>query len=170
MKTDNQTKAPVGITEDQFNAAVERYAKAEAREAAINRTIEVEVNEVLEKYEDELLCLAQGKQTAYDIARTYCSCNKDALFRRRRRIGTMYGIAGFRLGNPRLKTLKGTNWAKVLTAIKDKLPAYVRISEEPAKDMLLADRYKPNVAPLLMEIGVQVVQDELFYIETRKAA
>jgi hypothetical protein len=36
--------------------------------------------------------------------------------------------------------------------------------------MLLADRHNEKVAPLLLEIGVQVVQDELFYIEPRIAA
>jgi hypothetical protein len=50
------------------------------------------------------------------------------------------------------------------------LPAYVRTTEEPAKDMLLADRNNALVAPLLISLGVEVVQDELFYIETNKAA
>jgi hypothetical protein len=36
--------------------------------------------------------------------------------------------------------------------------------------MLLADRHKEQVAITLQEIGVQVVQDELFYIETKHAA
>ena len=54
--------------------------------------------------------------------------------------------------------------------LREKLPAYVRITEEPAKDLLLADRHKDSVAPMLLEIGVQVVQDELFYIEPRQQA
>ena len=54
--------------------------------------------------------------------------------------------------------------------LKEKLPGYVRSVDEPAKDLLLADRNKENVAPLLMELGIQVVQDELFYIERKTAA
>jgi hypothetical protein len=57
-----------------------------------------------------------------------------------------------------------------MKGLKEKLPAYIRTVEEPAKDLLLADRLKENVAPILVEIGVQAVQDELFYIETKKAA
>jgi phage host-nuclease inhibitor protein Gam len=170
MKTKNVNRITPGITEAQFEEAVQRYAAAESREAEINKLIEGEVNELLEKYEDELLCLAQGKQTAFGIAQSYCIGNKETLFTKRRSIGTQHGIAGFRLGTPSLKTQKGANWNKVLTALKEKLPAYVRVIEEPAKALLLADRHKENVAPLLLEIGVQVVQDELFYIETRKAA
>ncbi|MCF8448422.1 MAG: host-nuclease inhibitor Gam family protein [Taibaiella sp.] len=170
MKTRNISKVTQGITEEQFAAAMERYAAAEAREQEINKRIECEVNDLLEKYEDELLCLAQGKQTAFDIAQSYCRENKAALFVQRRSIGTVHGIAGFRLGTPQLKTLKGGNWNKVLQQLKEKLPDYVRTTEEPARNLLLAHRHQDNVAPLLVEIGVQVVQDELFYIEPRKAA
>lgn len=92
------------------------------------------------------------------------------LFSKRRSIGTPSGIVGFRLGTPRLKTIKGTNWATIVTQLKEKLPLYIRTVEEPAKDMLLADRHKEQVAITLQEIGVQVVQDELFYIETKHAA
>jgi len=170
MKTRNASNEKTGITTAQFEAAMGMYAHAEKREAEINKCIEGEVNELLEKYEAELSGLAQSKAMAFDVAQSYCLDNKEVLFGRRRSIGTLHGIAGFRLGTPRLKTLKGSNWNKVLEAIKEKLPGYVRITEEPAKDMLLADRQKENVAPLLMEIGVQVVQDELFYIEAKKAA
>ncbi|MCF8451531.1 MAG: host-nuclease inhibitor Gam family protein [Taibaiella sp.] len=170
MKTRTIKKVTAGITREQFEEAVSRYAQATNREAAINKEIESEVNEVLEKYEDELLCLAQGKETAYGIAYSYCAANKATLFVKRRSLGTAHGIAGFRLGTPRLKTLKGSNWKTVLKGLKDKLPAYVRTTEEPAKDMLLADRNNAHVAPLLISLGVEVVQDELFYIETNKAA
>ena len=134
------------------------------------KRIEADVNEVLEKYEDELLTLAQGKTIAFELVQSYCIANKEQLFSKRRSIGTMHGVAGFRLGTPRLKTVKVTNWNKLLAELKEKLPAYIRTIEEPAKDLLLADRNKENVAPVLVKMGIQAVQDELFYIETKKAA
>jgi phage host-nuclease inhibitor protein Gam len=170
MKTRNAKKLITNITVAQFEEAMEKYAEAEQREADINKTIEIEVNEVMDKYEDELSCIARGKNFAFEIVQSYCIANKEQLFNRRRSIGTLHGVAGFRLGTPRLKTLKGSNWNTVLQGLKDKLPCYIRTLEEPAKDLLLADRQSEKVAPLLVELGVQVVQDELFYIETRKAA
>jgi phage host-nuclease inhibitor protein Gam len=158
------------ITAAAFEEAMQRYAGAERREAEINKSVELEVNELLEKYNDELMCLAQSKTIAFGIVQSYCLANKETLFEKRRSIGTLHGIAGFRLGTPRLKTTKGSNWDKVLNELRTKLPAYVRVTEEPAKDQLLADRNKENVAPLLQQIGVQVVQDELFYIECKRAA
>ena len=170
MKTKSESRIHGGVTVIHFEEAMQRYAAAERREAEINKTIEDEVNEVLGRYEDELMCLAQAKQTAFGIAHAYCATNKATLFAQRRSIGTPHGIAGFRLGTPALKTRKGSNWKKVLAALKEKLPAYVRTTEEPAKALLLADRHKENVAPLLVDIGVEIVQDELFYIETGQAA
>lgn len=168
MKT--KERKALMVTQVQFEEAMQRYAAAERREAEIGKMIELEVNEVLGKYEDELLCLSQGKQIAFCIARSYCDSNKTELFSRRRSVGTMHGIAGFRLGTPALRLQKGANWNKVLEALKEKLPEYVRITEEPAKSMLLADRNTEKVAPVLMELGLQVVQEDLFYIETGKAA
>ena len=170
MITRNARRIKTGTTAARFEEAMARYAAAENREAEINKNIEQEVNELLEKYSDELTCLAQAKTTAFEIVQSYCLDNKETLFDKRRSIGTMHGIAGFRLGTPRLKTQKGSDWKKVLDALKQQLPGYVRVTEEPAKDLLLADRHKETVAPLLIQIGVQVVQDELFYIESRKAA
>ena len=170
MKTRNAKRIKTGITKQQFEDAMEKYAEAEHREMEINKAIEYEVSELMEKYEDELICLAQGKNKAFETARSYCMNNKAELFGRRRSIGTVNGTVGFRLGTPRLKTGQDSNWNKVLATLKEKLPAYIRISEEPAKDQLLADRHKEDVAPVLMEVGVRVVQDELFYIESKKAA
>ena len=170
MITRNAKRIKIDITAARFEEAMARYAGAEHREAEINKNMEEEVNDLLEKYNDELLCLSQTKVTAFEIVQSYCLEHKETLFDKRRSIGTPHGIVGFRLGTPRLKTARGSDWKKVLEALKEQLPGYVRVTEEPAKDLLLADRYKESVAPLLMQIGVQVVQDELFYIESKKAA
>lgn len=170
MKARNVKKGSKHITEPQFEEAMSSFATIEHREAEINKAVETEVNELLEKYQDELACLSQGKLAAAETIQYYCIANKSTLFARRRSIGTAHAIAGFRLGTPRLKTAKGGSWDKIVIKLKEKLPQYIRIVEEPAKDTLLADRHKAHVAPVLMELGIEVVQDELFYIETKKAA
>ncbi len=170
MKTRTVKKEKQGITRARFEAAISGYAEAERREAEINRILEEEVTELTNKYEDELGLLAQAKSAAFETAYTYCVQNKEHLFGKRRSTGTLHGIAGFRLGTPRLKTAKGSDWQKVLSQLKEKLPAYVRTEEVPAKDKLLADRHTEQVAPVLLQIGLEVVQDELFYITTKTAA
>ncbi len=170
MKTRNAKKQKEEITSNAFENAVALYAQAEKRELEINQIINIEVNELMSHFEGELKLLQQGKQNAFEIAQNYCITNKSRLFSRRRSIGCADGIAGFRLGTPRLRTAKGSNWKDVVMQLKEKLPGYIRTVEEPAKDLLLADRYKESVAPVLVELGIYVVQDELFYLEAKKAA
>lgn len=169
MNTNTQTTI-TQITPAQFEEAMRRYAAAGLRGLEINKAIEAEMNEVLAQFESDLYCVQQEQQQAWETMKAYCSVNKKQLFGKRRSIGTPFGVAGFRLGTPRLKSPKGTSWNSVVEKLKEKLPAYVRTFDEPAKDLLLADRHKDTVAPLLQEMGVQVVQDELFYIETKYAA
>ena len=79
-----------------------------------------------------------------------------------------HGVFGFRTGTPKLKNLKGFTWAAVTNLCKELLPSYIRISEELAKDKLLADRDKEDVMELFPKCGVMVVQDETFYVEPKK--
>jgi len=58
----------------------------------------------------------------------------------------------------------------VVEKLQSELPGYVRTVYEPARDMLIADRHSEQVAPVLVRLGLEVVQDELFYIESKKAA
>lgn len=165
----NTQTTKINITPAQFEAAMAAYAAAEEREVQIRQKINQDMTILQQLFEDELQRLSVAKQKAYETAQAYCKQNKDALFCQRRSIGTMHGIAGFRLGTPKLKTETG-NWDNVLNTLKEKLPRYVRTTEEPARNLLLADRYKENIAPMLVEMGVHVVQEEIFYIEPKRVA
>ena len=92
-----------------------------------------------------------------------------------------HGVIGFRTGTPKLKTLKGFTWASALELVKRFLPGYIRQTEEIAKDKLLADRYDEVDFPhsdgsgfvamplttAMGECGIQVVQDETFFVEPK---
>lgn len=157
----------INISQADFEKAIAEYADAERREAEINRKITLDVAVLHQLYESELQRLVAAKQRAYNLARTYCLQHKTELFAQRRSIGTIHGIAGFRLGTPKLLH---DNWDKALEMLKAKLPDYVRTTEEPARNRILTDRHKENVAPRLVEMGMQVVQEEIFYIEPRPAS
>ena len=95
-----------------------------------------------------------------------------------------HGTIGFRTGTPKLKTLKGFTWSAALTLVKKILPAtYIRLTEEIAKDRMLADRDLEEVAvydtptgddrtttmrEAMAVCGIAVVQDETFYVEPKK--
>lgn len=152
----------------QFEDAMSQYATASIRETDILAQMDAEIAMIKDKYSEDLDKLKEKKRTTLEIIETYCREQKNTLFSKRRTMLTRYGSVGFRLGNPKLIIKNGNDWKQVVARLKVLLPNYVRVTEEPAKDMILADRSKATVAPLLKNIGLQVVQDELLFVELTK--
>ena len=157
-----------GVSSEQMEAAFGEYAVADAKLAKINATIDVQMTNIRDKYADDINKLNEVKEKAFDVMQAFALENKDELFGKKKSMESVHGIIGFRTGTPKLKTLKGFTWGAVTNLLKEFLPAYVRISEEPAKDKLLADREDEEVAVLFPKVGIAVAQDETFYVEPKK--
>ena len=156
------------VTNEKMEAAMADFARADARIQKINATLDVEMTKLREKYQDELTKLTADKEAAFDILQTYAVEQRDIIFVKKKSLETIHGTIGFRTGTPKLKTLKGFTWGAVTNLLKEFLPAYVRTSEEAAKDKLLADRDSEEVSKNLQKVGLSVVQDETFYVEPKK--
>jgi phage host-nuclease inhibitor protein Gam len=159
-----------GVSSEQMETAFGEYAVADAKMAKISATIDVQMTVIREKYADEISRLNEIKEKAFDVMQTFAVENKDELFSKKKSIESVYGTIGFRTGTPKLKTLKGFTWGAVTNLLKEFLPAYIRISEEPNKDRLLSDRGDEEVAALFSKVGIAVTQDETFYVEPKKEA
>ena len=157
-----------GVTTEQMEAAFAEYAIADAKLQKINATIDVKMTEVREKYADEIAKHADAKDKSFDVLQAFALENKDELFAKKKSLESVHGTLGFRTGTPKLKTLKGFTWGAVTNLLKEFLPGYVRTSEEPAKDKLLADRDCEEVASLFSKVGISVTQDETFFVEPKK--
>ena len=156
-----------GVTREVADEALATYAMADAQAAKIAADIELQCVKIREKYADKLAELEGQKSTAFDTLQAYASENKGDLFTKKKSLDMVHGTIGFRTGTPKLKTLKGFTWASALTLVKEFLPGYIRQAEEIAKDKLLADRDKEEVNGLFDKVGIQVVQDETFYLEPK---
>lgn len=192
MATKRQKKTVVtGVTREQAEDAFSRYAEADAEEEKITAELELAVVKLRESYSMELMTLKKDKEDAFGVLEAYAREQKDTLFSKKKSLEMAQGIIGFRTGTPKLKAKKGFTWAGVLTLVKEKLPGYVRLTEEVAKDKLLADRdgevahfsgNPPSGEPsggvtgtgtrtmrdAMAECGIEVVQDETFYVERKK--
>ncbi len=172
-----------GVTREQADEAFAQYAKAEAQIQKINAEIDLQCAKTREKYADKLAFLAKQKDEAFATLDSYASENKAELFAKKKSLEMAHGTIGFRTGTPKLKTLKGFTWASALQLAKKFLPfTYIRQTEEIAKDKLLADRDLKEVAvydtptgdprevtmrEAMAFCGIQVTQDETFYVETK---
>ena len=156
-----------GISREQAEQAFADFAAADAKVQNLTSKMDIEMTRIREKYADQLAEQNARKEAAFEIVQAYAVENKDELFSKKKSVESAHGVFGFRTGTPKLKNLKGFTWA-VTNLCKELLPSYIRTSEELAKDKLLADRELPEVAEYFPKIGVQVVQDETFFVEPKK--
>jgi phage host-nuclease inhibitor protein Gam len=167
-KTREKKVVVTGVTRETFEENFAAFAAADARIQNISTKMDMEMTRIREKYQDSLAVLQEAKDKAFETMQVFASENKAELFTKKKSIETVHGIAGFRTGTPKLKLIKGFTWGAVTNLLKEFLPAYVRLSEEPAKDKLLADRDNPEVSDLYGKSGFYVDQDETFYVEPKK--
>jgi len=171
-----------GVTREAAEDAFAMYAKADASVQKIKAEIELKCAQIRERFQDKLTALEAEKETAFDTLQSFATENQAALFAKKKSFDMTHGVIGFRTGTPKLKTLKGFTWASALNLVREFLPQYIRKTEEVAKDKLLADR-DMELVPLqhaagddltepmsaaMARCGIQVVQDETFYVEPKK--
>lgn len=169
MATKRTKKTVVsGVTREQYEQAFADFAMADAKIQSLTAKMDQEMTKIREKYADQLAELNSTKDSSFEVMQTFAVENKDVLFVKKKSLESAHGIIGFRTGNPKLKNMKGFTWAAVTNLCKEFLPQYIRTTEELAKDKLLADRDITEVAAMFSTIGVQVVQEESFYVEPKK--
>ena len=157
-----------GVTRDQMEDAFGRYATADAEAQSITAEMDRQFVAIREQYADRLAELEGQKREAFEVMQVFATEQREVLFTKRRSLETTHGIIGFRTGNPKLKNRRGFTWAAVLELPKEFNPAYVRTSEEVAKDKLLADRENEDMPELMQKVGIKVEQDETFFVEPKK--
>jgi phage host-nuclease inhibitor protein Gam len=155
-----------GVTPEERDEALAEYAMAEAKLMKIEAEIDIEVNRIKDRYQSRRDALVADMDAKMEVVQAWAMEHK-TMFDVRRSMETIHGEYGFRTGTPALKTLKGFTFAASCQLAKEFLPDYVRVTEELAKDKLIEDRDKAEVAALYPKIGVQVVQTEKFFIKTK---
>jgi phage host-nuclease inhibitor protein Gam len=157
-----------GVTRETADEALATYAMVDAQMAKIVADIELQCVKIREKYADKLAELEEQKATTFDTLQAYASENKGDLFTKKKSLDMVHGTIGFRTGTPKLKTLKGFTWASALQLVREFLPSYIRTTEEITKDKLLADRDVEGMQDNMNRCGIQVIQDETFFVEPKK--
>ena len=184
MATRKKKVIITGVSREAADEAFATYAKSDAQVQKINADIELQCAKIREKYADKLATLSEEREQAFETLQAFATENQAELFAKKKSLDMAHGVIGFRTGTPKLKTLKGFTWANALELAKRFLPfTYIRQTEEIAKDRLLADRELKEVAvcdtptgdlrmttmtEAMAVCGIQVIQEEAFYVEPKK--
>ena len=168
METRQKKVIITGVSREAAAEAFATYAKSDAQLQKINADIELQCAKIREKYADKLATLTNEREQAFDTLQAFATENQAELFAKKKSLDMAHGVIGFRTGTPKLKTLKGFTWASALQLVREFLPDYVRQTWDIAKDKLLADRETDTMLENMAKCGIQVVQDEAFYVEPKK--
>ena len=184
MATRQKKTVISGVTREAADVAFATFAKADASINKIQAEIELQCAKIREKRQADLTRLTAERDAAFETLQSFATENQTELFAKKKSLEMAHGVIGFRTGTPKLKTLKGFTWASALQLAKKFLPfTYIRQTEEIAKDKLLADRDLKEVAvydtptgdprevtmrEAMAACGIQVTQDETFYVEPKK--
>lgn len=90
------------------------------------------------------------------------------LFDGKKSADLVHAVIGYRIGNPYVDRLKGWTPRKVIEALRERLPAFIRTADAVDKEAVLAAR--AQLEPKLLErCGLKIAQDETFFVEPKIA-
>jgi len=145
--------------------------KAVARDMIIARQVRANMDQELAsvraRYEVELIPLDNTIEANTDLCATFCVTRNDLFANGAKSVDLVTAVIGFRTGQPKVKILKRWNLAAVIAAIKARKWAdkFIRETEELNKERIIAER--ADLGEALKAVGLDVVQDERFYIEPK---
>jgi phage host-nuclease inhibitor protein Gam len=164
-------------TPAEMEKMVEEYAITESKIAVITTKMEADMAKIREKNSTQLVTLGEQQSALFDTIQLYYD-GKRELFEKEKSLDFVHATLGFRKSPPAVKTLKGFTWDAVTNLLKEFLPAYVRVKEEPNKELLLSEKdalllvkgkkkSDVTISSLFEKCGIQVVQGESFFIKTK---
>lgn len=148
------------VNREKAEEAFADYNRATSQLQIIEGKMNAEITTIKEKHEAKINSLQEQKDECFEVMQVYAEANPE-LFGDKKSVDWTHGKFGFRTGMPKLQTLKGFKWPAVLALVKQKLNGYTRVKEDLDKEKILANRTELD----LKSIGVEVVQDESFFIE-----
>jgi phage host-nuclease inhibitor protein Gam len=143
-----------------------QYTNACSNLKKLEAELELRMNALRAEYEDEILEQVDKKSFAFEKLEIFATNNQE-YFEARKSIEFTFGTLGFRTSTPRLKTLKGFTWSRVLEKVKKHVPDFVRVKEELNKEELISYRNDKTITALYKTIGVEVVQEETFFVQPK---
>lgn len=153
---------PTLKTRADMEACVHQTTAIVNSERRMRAEMDAALLKIKERYEANLAeCQAQ-LGPLMESARSWADSNP-AEFGGKKSIDFVTGIAGWRIGQPQLKTMAGWTWDRVLEAAKA-MGVYIRTKIEVDKASILAEREQLGELGL-RGLGVRVIQEEAFFVE-----
>lgn len=152
----------VGTLLKQFAEANSRIKELEARE-------ELQIMDIRSQYEEECRKLLEQKQNAMEKLEAFGIHNRDEFFSQKRSMELPDGTIGFRRGTPKVSKPRSMAWNKVIQLLRESNSDFLRTKLEVDKDKIIASRDNEQLMNPLKELGIQVIQEESFFVTIRES-
>jgi phage host-nuclease inhibitor protein Gam len=154
------------LSEQELEEQAGKYAAIESELMSLQAQLDKEVQVIRDKYLGKIAALEQDKDEVMKLILFWAQSNRE-VFEKKKSRELLHARIGFRMGTPKLKTRKGFTWASVTQLLKEFAPDYIRLKEEPDKELLIAHREDAKIPELYEKIGIECVQEESFFIEPK---
>lgn len=152
---------------EEMEACVRNLCYLAITEDTLKSRMDEELAKVRDRYQAELANVRTDTAIELDRAHDWAERHPDQ-FGTKKSIAFVHGTVGFRTGTPKLKTLRGFTWLKVLEVLRKSAPEYIRRKEEPDREKIIS--HAEHLGDELKTFGVKVVQEESFYVDPNREA
>ena len=163
---------PMIKSREEAEATMNDLATAANQQRSFVALRDEEVLAINSKFEADLAECAELLKEKTDSLRAWAECNPQEFTKGRKSIEMVSGTLGFRTGTPKLAVLsRAFNWDKVIELLRAATAwqGFVRTKEEVDKEGILgaaaAAPDRTGFADELKRVGLQVKQDESFFVE-----
>ena len=157
---------PILQSRSDMEGCVGRICTLTIEQDALTAAMDLQLVQIREGYEERLGDIAVELKNEMLAAEDWSAHNPDQ-FGAKKSIEFVHGAAGYRTGMPQCKPLKGWTWEKVKANLLAHAWGFIREITQVDKDSLIAAR--EVLGPQgLAERGVQVVQEESFFVEPKR--
>lgn len=143
------------------------YAEIDNEIDTLNAEMDTRITAIRDKYQPQISAAREKLNGRFELLEHFAKTNPQ-LFKRSRTIGFTFGKLGFRKGMPKLKTLPGKTWKMVLEYLLGTYPEYVEKVPKIKKEELISKRKDKRIREILPIMGIEVVQDDVFFVEPKK--
>ena len=152
-----------------LDTAVSDLCKFEHANVDLQNEMECRIQTIREKYSSRIDALVEKSAEMRTGIIEFARKHRETLFPlNRKSLRLTNGVVGFRSGRPSLQLQDGNSWDDVLEALQEaKAKDYIRIKFEVNRSLLLSRSDDPKVAKLISRVGLKVVCDDQFYVETK---
>lgn len=161
------TALPDAVSREEAERLVAEITDLTIKRTQLSADMDAEITAIRSRYETTLGNTDARIDSLTDQVRDWALANPEE-FGKKKSLEMTHGVIGFRTGMPKLKTLSGFTFARVLHQLRVVAwgAAFIRIKEEPDKEALLSAYATKNIsAAELRLVGVRVDQDETFFVE-----